>query len=118
MSKPKRNRPRRRLGPTPRKRIDTTSSPAPPVGARTATPTASARYTPRNRGAFRPGWHKLVGAAIIVAGVAIFVLNDVAWFGPKVLPGAHNELYAIVAFVVALPGTWWFGWFDPAEGRW
>lgn len=66
----------------------------------------------------RPAWHKVIGVLLVFAGVSIFVLNDLAWFGTEVLPGAHNELYAIVAFAVALPATWWFGWFDRSESPW
>lgn len=83
------------------------------------TPAPSPRYTPKpNRGVLRPVWHKVVGALFLVAGIAVFALNDLAWFGPSILPGAHNEIYAVVALLVALPATWWFGWFDRPEGRW
>jgi len=101
-------------GPTPRRRERTVA--AAPADATTA----SGRYTPPQAAAatFRPGWHKFVGALFLAAGVAIFVLNDLAWFGPTVLPGAHNEGYAVVAFLVAMPSAWWFGWFDRPQGRW
>ena len=81
--------------------------------------TASSRYTPKMkaRGPFRPTWHKVVGALFVVAGLAIFVINDLAWFDINLIPGGHNELYAVLAFVVAGASTWWFGWFDRPPGK-
>lgn len=82
------------------------------------TPAASARYTPPmklNRGPFRPVWHKVLGAVLILVGAAIFFLND---FSPELLPGAHSELYAALGIGVAATSIWWFGWFDrPPEIR-
>ena len=126
----KRRQPRgHRKGPTPRKRLVTTDrlSPLSPAGEETDSTArgpgvpASSRYTPpkKNRGVLRPGWHKVVGVAMIVLGVAVFVLNDIAWVTEVILlPGAHNELYAMVAFAVAGSSLWWFGWLDRTPERW
>lgn len=83
------------------------------------TATTSARYTPKlkNRGPFRPTWHKVVGALMIVLGLALFVLNDLVWFDIHVMPGGHNELYAFVAIGIAASSLWWFGAFDRAPER-
>jgi hypothetical protein len=86
----------------------------PQTGAR-----ASARYTPKfkARGPFRPTWHKVVGAMLIILGLSIFVINDLAWFDINIIPGGHNELWALLAFAVAGTSTWWFGWFDRPPGQ-
>lgn len=131
MSTPNARSSKRRKGPTPRNRsragLDRpVSSPrtAPnertrsnPPGPATATP--NSRYTaPRkNRGLFRPTWHKVTGALLILLGLGIFVLNDAEWFGLHLMPGGHNELYAILGIALAASSTWWFGWFDRAPGR-
>lgn len=122
-----RSSPQRRKGPTSKRRLkagvglQTTSSPHPGAGTSPEAPHAqaspSARYTPKfkSRGPFRPTWHKVTGALVILFGVAIFVLNDL---DNGVLPGAHNELYAIVAIGIAASSLWWFGAFDrPPERR-
>lgn len=68
-----------------------------------------------NRGPFRPVWHKVVGGLLVLAGITVFALND---FRPEVLPGAHTELYAVLALAIAATSMWWFGWFDrPPERR-
>lgn len=86
---------------------DSTSGPV-------AQPAASSRFTPKvkARGPFRPTWHKVVGVMLILAGLGIFVINDLAWFDINLIPGGHNELWAIAAFGTAFTSTWWFGWFD------
>jgi hypothetical protein len=63
---------------------------------------------------YRPEWHKIVGALILVLGLAVIVLNDVMLLGASrsLLPGGHNELYLILGVVIAGYSTWWFGWFD------
>lgn len=87
-------------------------------GPATTAPAASARYTPPNRGVFRPGWHKLVGAASVVVGILVVVVNDGMYFiEATLLPGGHNELYLIVGLAIAASGTWWFGWFDRTTPR-
>ncbi|MBI5089957.1 MAG: hypothetical protein HZB15_14135 [Actinobacteria bacterium] len=80
-----------------------------------ATPPPSSRYTPPIRAIrFRPGWHKLVGALLLVLGAAVAVLNDVMLLGASttLLPGGHSEFYLILGVAIAGSGTWWFGWFD------
>ena len=68
-----------------------------------------------NRGPFRPLWHKVLGGLLIVLGVVVFFLND---FSPDLLPGAHNEGYAVLGISVAASSIWWFGWFDrPPDDR-
>lgn len=90
-----------------------------PRAADSPAPAPSPRYTPAPaRGLFRPTWHRAVGGAFVLGGVALFVLNDLALFGTQVIPGGHNELYALLAFLVAGVGTWWFGWYDRPQGRW
>ena len=100
---------KRRKGPTPRS--SARPQPAEPVAP---APAASSRYTPKikARGPFRPGWHKVVGALIVFVGLGIFVVNDLAWFDINLIPGGHNELWAIVGILTAGSSTWWFGWFD------
>ena len=87
-------------------------------GPETGVP-ASARYTPKfkARGPFRPTWHKVVGGLLIVLGLSIFVINDLAWFDIYIMPGGHNELWAVVGIAVAATSTWWFGWFDRPPGQ-
>ena len=123
--------PKRRKGPTPRK--EPAGSAGHPAGASPPRPSPSvaagskptidaaahSRYTPkqRARGPFRPTWHKVVGALTLLSGVAIFIINDLAWFDINIIPGGHNELYAMLAVAVAGTSTWWFGWFDRPPGK-
>ena len=124
--------PKRRKGPTPRKRpggsqdhaagstrLSMTPDAARSTSATGSVPEANSRYTPKlkARGPFRPTWHKVVGALLLLAGVGIFVVNDLAWFDINLIPGGHNELYALLAFLVAGTSTWWFGWFDRPPGK-
>ena len=115
----------RRKGPTPRNTTKTlgASNDSPmvrgsavgkPSDTASTQPVASARFTPKvkARGMFRPTWHKVVGALLIVAGLGIFVVNDLAWFDVHLMPGGHNELWAVVGIGTAATSTWWFGWFD------
>lgn len=129
MPSSKRRQPRqRRKGPTPknRARSSTTNEPTvagsrhtsevPGTTVRSESVAASARYTPKvkNRGPFRPTWHKVVGALMIVLGLAVLVLNDL----DGKLPGGHSELYALLAIGIAASSLWWFGAFDrPPELR-
>lgn len=56
---------------------------------------------------------------LVVLGIALFVVNDLALVDIEVMPGGHNELWALVAAAVAASSMWWFGWFDrPAGKRW
>ena len=78
------------------------------------TPPQSARYTPPIRHVrFRPGWHKAIGAALLVVSVLVVLLNEAMLGGVEhLLPGGHNPLYLIGGVLVAGYSTWWFGWFD------
>jgi hypothetical protein len=83
--------------------------------APTRSPASSSRYTPPpSPFRFRPSWHKVLGFALLVAGVALAVVNDVMMLQPSItlLPGGHNELYLFLGIAVAAYSTWWFGWFD------
>jgi len=112
----KRSRTTRRKGPTPRNRqrsASITTAPSTPT-APEPQPAPSGRYTPKAkaRGPFRPTWHRVVGALLVLAGLGVFVINDLAWFDITLLPGGHNELWAVLGISVAATSTWWFGWFD------
>lgn len=121
--------PKRRKGPTPRNRsrdgearIGPRAAQDAPARSKQAPADAaapSARYIPpiNNRGPFRPTWHKVTGALLILVGVSVFVLNDAEWFGIHVMPGGHNELYVVLGIAVAAASTWWFGWFDHTPAR-
>ena len=92
----------------PQRRSSTTTT------APAAQPAPSGRYTPKTkaRGPFRPTWHRVIGALLVVAGLGLFVVNDLAWFDITLLPGGHNELWAVLGIATAATSTWWFGWFD------
>jgi hypothetical protein len=82
-------------------------------------PQPTSRYTPPAPKVLRmrPTWHRVVGAAIMIVGVAIAITNDLIFVGASrsPLPGGHSELYLILALAVAGYGTWWFGWFDRSK---
>ncbi len=64
----------------------------------------------------RSGWHKTVGAVILVLGVAIAIVNDMMLLGSAaLLPGGHNEAYLFLGVGIAGYSTRWFGWFDRAH---
>lgn len=122
-SKGRRAQPPRRKGPTPRKRrVEPGAARAekPNAGEQMAPAASSSRYTPpaKNRGMFRPVWHKVIGGLVVLAGLAIFVVNDLEWLGIHLMPGGHNELYAVAGIVVAGSSMWWFGWLDRSHTRW
>lgn len=83
-------------------------------GGAKARGTGSGRYTPPTKRPFRfrPDWHKPLGWAIVVLGITIAVVNDLAFFDVRVMPGGHNELYLMLGVVVAGGGTWFLGAFD------
>jgi len=60
----------------------------------------------------RPPWHRAVGWTLIAIGVAIAVLNDLAYVDIELLPGGHSELYLFLGLLVAGFGSWWTGLFD------
>src|SRR3546814_5339662 len=78
MAAKKRSGQTRRKGPTPRnpQRRSSTTTTAP-----AAQPAPSGRYTPKAkaRGPFRPTWHRVIGTLLVVAGLGLFVVNDLAW---------------------------------------
>lgn len=79
-----------------------------------ATPAASSRYTPPLKSVrWRPGWHKSIGALVLIVGLIVVILNEVM-LGNSItlLPGGHSELYLVLGVVIAGYSTWWFGWFD------
>lgn len=81
----------------------------------TADVAPSSRYTPHRPSVRqRPDWHKGVGLALLIAGVAIAVLNDVMRLQPgtTLLPGGHTELYLLLGLAIGGSSMWWFGWFD------
>lgn len=93
----KRRTPRKRKGPTARKR--------PPEEI------PSARYTPPERKRpprFRPWWHRAVGGVQAIVGATMVIGNYAA-----LLPGGHKEAYFVVGMILAVASTWWFGAFDP-----
>lgn len=61
----------------------------------------------------RPGWHRAIGALLVVVGLGIVVLNLAMEFGaPRLLPGGHNVVYLFLGGVVAFSSLWPFGWMD------
>jgi hypothetical protein len=103
----------RRKGPTPRKRPVPVNSGA----AEQAKPvTATARYTPpKNRGIFRPTWHKLVGGASIVVGIALFFTCE---FNGFKIHNYGGHIWYLVGLALAASSLWWFGAMDRSETRW
>ncbi len=81
---------------------------------RAPSPAPTSRTTPKRTIRFRPGWHRAIGAALLLVGVALAALNDVMMLQPSLtlLPGGHSELYLFAGIGIAGYSTWWFGWFD------
>lgn len=52
---------------------------------------------------------------MVAAGVALVLANYAQDFGPRVLPGGHNELYFLLGIMIAGSGSWWLGVFDRPE---
>lgn len=63
----------------------------------------------------RQPWHRWLGWLQVAAGVALIILNYAQDFGPRLLPGGHNELYFLLGVATAGGGTWWLGVFDRPE---
>ena len=59
-----------------------------------------------------------LAALIFCLLIAIFVINDLEWVGIHVMPGGHNEIYAVTGVMVAASSMWWFGWLDRSPTRW
>lgn len=74
----------------------------------------SSRYTPPRRFTyiFRPAWHKMVGAVVLVAGFTLFFACETS------LGNIHDfggHIWFAVGLAIAASSTWWFGLFDPAS---
>ncbi|MGD9793901.1 MAG: hypothetical protein AB7V43_10505 [Acidimicrobiia bacterium] len=56
----------------------------------------------------------MTGWAGIAVGVLLAVLNDAMLFGSNVrlLPFGHQELYLVLALLIAAWSTWFLGLFD------
>lgn len=61
---------------------------------------------------FRP-WHRPVGLGMLVSGILIAVVNDLAYLNIEVMPGGHNELYLMLGVLVAGTGAYLAGFFSP-----
>ena len=85
-----------------------------PQGGKEPSPKSGGRYTAPNRPfRIRPDWHKPLGWVIVALGLVVAVVNDLELFGINLMPGGHNELYLLLALVIAGGGTWFLGLFDP-----
>lgn len=94
------------------RRAQASASPLP--SDETAPTSSTGRYTaPRRPFRIRPDWHKPLGWVIVVFGVVVAVVNDLAVFEINLMPGGHSELYLLLALVIAGGGTWFLGLFDP-----
>jgi hypothetical protein len=71
----------------------------------------SGRYTPptRTRSCVRPGWHKVAGVTVIVAGAALFFTCQFNGWGIHRYGG---HVWYLVGLVTAATSMWWFGAFD------
>lgn len=58
-------------------------------------------------------WHRPVGLGMLVTGILIAVVNDLAFFDIEVMPGGHSELYLILGVLVAGTGAYFAGFFSP-----
>lgn len=100
---PKKRKRRQFTPPEGRSTASRTSGPAEAVSAR-YTPPSAARYY------FRPGWHKVVGAALVAIGAGVFFSCELSLFG------IHNyggHVWFLVGLLIAASSSWWFGLFDP-----
>lgn len=91
------------------------SQPGRVSGPETNSPVSSGRYTPpKATYRLRPRWHRRGGWAGVALGIAIAVANDAMVFTDHVtlLPFGHQELYLMLALVVASSSTWFLGLFD------
>ncbi|MEJ7846349.1 MAG: hypothetical protein WKF93_11965 [Acidimicrobiales bacterium] len=55
---------------------------------------------------------RVAGSLLVVLGVGLFAVNDLALLEIDIMPGGHQELWAPVAIGIAASSMWWFGWFD------
>lgn len=58
---------------------------------------------------FRPTWHKVVGALVLLAGLTLFVACE-ASVGNIHAYGGH--VWYLVGLAIAGSSAWWFGVFD------
>ena len=97
------------------------ATPRPAAASRSVGPTARTAHEQQHRRPVkrvRPGWHAVVGAILLLAGVVVIALNDAIRLGgvpDGILPGGHNEGYLVLGVALAAYSTWWFGWFDRAR---
>lgn len=66
---------------------------------------------------FRSAREKVLGACLIVFGVAVVIVNyasepNGSGEGLHVLPGGHSPLYVPLGIAIAVWGVWWTGLFD------
>lgn len=88
--------------------------------ARGATPSTrsaepSSRYTPPTpKARYRPRWHRFAGWVGVALGVAVAVSNDAMLIveDATLLPFGHQELYLVLALMIAGSSTWFLGVFD------
>lgn len=60
----------------------------------------------------RPGWHRPVGIAVAVLGIALILVNYAEQFGLGLMPGGHKEAYFILGVVMGAVGAWFLAAFD------
>lgn len=58
-------------------------------------------------------WHRPVGLALLIAGILVAVMNDLAYVDIEVMPGGHNELYLMAGVFMAGGGAYLAGFFSP-----
>ena len=75
------------------------------------------KQSPPSRRRRRPTWHKPVGIAVAVAGIALLALNDLVLVGLRTpLPGGHSEAYFVAGLASAFAGAWLTGVMDARGG--
>lgn len=69
------------------------------------------RYTPPKRFTYvyRPVWHKIVGAVLLIGGVSLFISCE-ASIGNIHSYGGH--IWYLIGLTIAAASSWWFGLFD------
>lgn len=69
----------------------------------------------RKRKTYPPyrAWHRPVGLGLLVVGILIAVVNDLAYVDIEVMPGGHNELYLMAGVLMAGAGAYLAGFFSP-----
>ena len=75
---------------------------------------ATNRYTPpvRRPIRIRPEWHKPVGVAAVVGGLALFIACNLNVLGIHRYGG---HIWYIVGLGIAVSSLWWWGALDPPE---